>query len=135
MRFILIFILSISLLSGCASAADPVLGNPTPEEIATGIQLLDVPTFSEGIDRRRVQLVDVRTPEEYDAGHIEKAVNIDFLAEGFENAIQEIDKDRPVFIYCRSGGRSGQAARLMKELGFKKVYDLKGGFLNWTGQE
>ena len=134
MRSFQIIILFCFLIAGCKSASEPVLGNPTPEEIASGIQLLDVPTFTEGISRKRVQLVDVRTPEEYDAGHIEKAVNIDFLAEDFEDAIQKIDKDRPVFIYCRSGGRSGRASKLMKELGFKKVYDLEGGYLNWSDQ-
>ncbi|NNK69770.1 MAG: rhodanese-like domain-containing protein, partial [Flavobacteriaceae bacterium] len=103
-------------------------------ELASGIQLLDKNTFEDAISRRRIQLVDVRTPEEYEAGHIEKATNIDFLADNFEQNIQEINKDRPVFIYCRSGGRSGQAAELMKKLGFKKIYDLRGGYLSWSEQ-
>ncbi len=134
MRRILIFIFVLGLLSGCKSTADLVIGNPTPEELASGIQLLDKNTFEDAISRRRIQLVDVRTPEEYEAGHIEKATNIDFLADNLEQNIQEINKDRPVFIYCRSGGRSGQAAELMKKLGFKKIYDLRGGYLSWSEQ-
>lgn len=135
MKYLLIIAMGFGLLTGCASTVDPVLGNPTPEEIASGIQLLQVETFKEGISRRRVQLVDVRTPEEYKGGHIEKATNIDFLADNFEQEIQKVNKDRPVFIYCRSGGRSGQAAELMKKLGFKKIYDLQGGYLKWSGQD
>ncbi len=132
MRKLFTLLIGITLLSGCASTTDPVLGNPTPEEIASGIQKLDADTFKEGISRRRIQLVDVRTPEEYEAGHIKKATNIDFLADNFEKEIQKVNKDRPVFIYCRSGGRSGRAAELMKKLGFKKVYDLRGGYLSWV---
>ena len=124
-----------SLLISCGSTVDPVIGNPTPEEIASGIQKLDVPTFKDAIDNRRIQLIDVRTPEEYEAGHIEKAINVDFLADDFETAIQKVKMNRPVFIYCRSGGRSGQAAQVMSKLGFKKVYDLKGGYLEWSGQQ
>ncbi|MBT8229455.1 MAG: rhodanese-like domain-containing protein, partial [Bacteroidia bacterium] len=109
MRYILILLLAVGLMGSCKSASERVIGNPTPEELASGIQLLDKNTFEDAISRRRIQLVDVRTPEEYEAGHIEKATNIDFLADNFEQNIQEINKDRPVFIYCRSGGRSGQA--------------------------
>ena len=109
MRYISLCLLVICLTVGCKSASDPILGSPTPEEIASGIQVLDVPSFDKGVSRSNVQLVDVRTFQEYNSGHIENAINIDFQEEDFSDEIQKIDKDRPVFIYCRSGGRSGRA--------------------------
>lgn len=77
-------------------------------------------------------VVDVRTPEEYSEGAIESALNINFYDENFLDQFANYNKDEPIFIYCRSGGRSGKAAKKLSELGFKKVYDLQGGYLNWT---
>jgi len=76
-------------------------------------------------------LIDVRTTQEYDEGHIEKASNIDFNAPDFNDQISKLDKDQPFLIYCAAGGRSAKAATLMESLGFKKVYELKGGYRNW----
>tara|TARA_R110001583_G_scaffold122623_1_gene273931 strand:- start:3422 stop:3832 length:411 start_codon:yes stop_codon:yes gene_type:complete len=77
-------------------------------------------------------VVDVRTPEEYNEGAIESAVNINFYDENFLDQFANYNKEEPIFIYCRSGGRSGKAAKKLSELGFKKVFDLQGGYLNWT---
>lgn len=76
-------------------------------------------------------LIDVRTPQEYDEGHIDKASNIDFNAPDFNDQISKLDKGQPFLIYCAAGGRSAKAAALMESLGFKKVYELKGGYRNW----
>jgi rhodanese-related sulfurtransferase len=76
-------------------------------------------------------LIDVRTPQEYAEGHIEKASNIDFNASDFNERISKLDKEQPFLIYCAAGGRSTKAAALMQSLGFKKVYELKGGYRNW----
>ena len=72
-------------------------------------------------------LIDVRTPAEYSAGHIARAINIDFENANFREAIQQLDPNTPYFIYCRSGNRSGQAATLMTQAGLKTIYDLRGG--------
>lgn len=97
----------------------------------TAIHILEVTTFKDSIAQPKVQLVDVRTPEEFEAGHIENALNIDFFSEHFSANFEKLDKDKPVYIYCKSGNRSGKAAIKLEELGFKKIYDLKGGFLNY----
>jgi rhodanese-related sulfurtransferase len=76
-------------------------------------------------------LIDVRTPQEYHEGHIEKASNIDFNAPDFNEQISKLDKEQPFLIYCATGGRSAKAGSLMQSLGFKKVYELKGGYRNW----
>ena len=74
------------------------------------------------------QLIDVRTPEEFAKGHLEGAKNINFNAADFDNQITQLDKTKPVFIYCHSGGRSGKAYKKMKAHGFTTVYDMKGGY-------
>jgi L-ascorbate metabolism protein UlaG (beta-lactamase superfamily)/rhodanese-related sulfurtransferase len=79
-----------------------------------------------------VQLVDVRTPEEYAEGHLGGALNIDWKADGFADKAQaQLDQNRPVLVYCRSGRRSAESAAVLDGLGFK-TYNLKGGILAWT---
>ncbi|MCB0569221.1 MAG: rhodanese-like domain-containing protein [Phaeodactylibacter sp.] len=79
-----------------------------------------------------IQLVDVRTPQEFSDGHIKGAVNINFYDDNFTQQLEQaLDKSQPVMIYCRSGKRSGKAAQRMASLGFQEVYDLKGGYLAW----
>ena len=83
-----------------------------------------------------VQLVDVRTSEEFNAGHIEGAINIDFKNdEVFYQSFQRLDKKNPVYVYCRSGNRSKKSADKLLEMGFSKVYDLKGGYIDWNLNE
>jgi len=80
---------------------------------------------------KTVQLVDVRTPEEYAAGHIEGARLIDFYDTDFATRIGKLDKSKPVMVYCAAGGRSASAAEQLNKMGFKKVYDLTGGMRAW----
>lgn len=93
---------------------------------------VDVEEFATLIEGGEGVLLDVRTPEEYAEGHIEDALNIDFWGDDFEAQIQELDKATPVYVYCKSGGRSGQAMDLMAELGFSEVYNLDGGYKAWS---
>lgn len=76
-------------------------------------------------------LLDVRTPDEFNAGKIAKSENIDFYGSDFQDAISKLDKSKPVYVYCRSGRRSGVAMNLMKEMGFVTVYNLDGGIISW----
>jgi rhodanese-related sulfurtransferase len=80
---------------------------------------------------KSVQLVDVRTPEEFASGHIEGAVLIDFYDTDFGERIGKLDKNKPVMVYCAAGGRSGSTAEKLNKMGFKKVYDLDGGMRAW----
>lgn len=79
-------------------------------------------------------LVDVRTPEEYDEGHIENAKNINYFDDDFIEQMSKFDKSKPIIVYCRSGRRSSSAAEKLLKSGFKQIYDLKGGIINWTNQ-
>ncbi len=78
-----------------------------------------------------IQLVDVRTPEEYSEGHIKNATNINIFDDDFADQMSKLDKSKDIYVYCRSGKRSGKASKQLEEMGFTKVYDLQGGFLNW----
>lgn len=77
-------------------------------------------------------ILDVRTPEEFEAGHLEGATLIDFYDDDFRDQIADLDVDAPYLMYCRSGNRSGQAAAIMTELGFTNVADVDGGINAWT---
>jgi thioredoxin 1 len=76
-------------------------------------------------------LIDVRTPEEFSKGHLNNALNIDWNNSAFEAEISKLDKAKPIFVYCLSGGRSSSAASLMRSIGFKTVYELEGGIMKW----
>jgi thioredoxin 1 len=78
------------------------------------------------------QLVDVRTTGEYGGGHLPKAQNVDFRSADFTQKVQTLDKTKPTFVYCLSGGRSAEAANIMRQNGFTNVYEMGGGYLKWT---
>ena len=79
-----------------------------------------------------IQLIDIRTPEEYSDGYIKGAININFFDRDFMDQMSKLNKEKEIYIYCRSGNRSGKAAARLKEQGFTKIYDLQGGILNWN---
>ena len=77
-------------------------------------------------------LLDVRTPEEVSEGTIDqRAVHMDYLADGFSNQVSTLDRKMPYYVYCRAGGRSSQAVDKMKELGFSELYNVEGGITAW----
>lgn len=79
-----------------------------------------------------VQLLDVRTPKEYRAGHIEGAELINFFDSDFVERVEaNFDKSQPLLLYCRSGNRSAKATAKLKAAGFSEIYDLKGGYRAW----
>lgn len=87
--------------------------------------------FQKEIRSDSVQLLDVRTPEEYAQGHIDGAINIDVKSDDFrQKAEHTLSKDSTVLVYCRSGRRSMNAAEILTELGYK-VINLEGGIIDW----
>ncbi len=107
------------LLAGCSTSA-------------SGVTNMNVSEFSKKITESGVVTLDVRTPDEFMTGHIEGAQNIDFQSGSFETQIQSLDKNATYAVYCRSGNRSGQAAKIMHEAGFHNVYNLDGGVIDWS---
>lgn len=122
------FFLGIIILSTVACQSQ----NNSKETATATNEVLSLADFKAKIADGKVQLVDVRTPQEFAQGTIGDAVNIDYLGEAFSGEIQALDKSQPVYIFCRSGNRSGKAAKVMQELGFKEIYDLQGGYLAWS---
>ena len=92
-------------------------------------------TVSEWKDKRANDpgiMLDVRTQEEYDEGYIEGCTHIDWYNDDFKASVEKLDKTKPIYVYCHSGGRSKKAANLLVTLGFGEVYNLKGGIQAWN---
>ncbi len=99
----------------------------------TGFDSVDAARFAEVIEDEQVQIIDVRTPAEFSEGHIPGAVNIDIDGEEFEAKVAQLDKSRPIAVYCRGGRRSKEAAKHMVECGLE-VTELADGILSWQGE-
>ena len=124
MRFLnttILAILSIFFFNGCAQQKNSKTQLLVAKEFKAKIEATD-----------NKQIIDVRTPEEFVVGSIADAVNIDFNNNLFETEIQKLDKTKAIFVYCKAGGRSKDAAEVLQKNGFKVVYDLKGGIMSWT---
>ena len=85
-------------------------------------------------DNTEIQLVDVRTPKEFGAGHVDQAQNINYYDLSFRSQVAKLDKSKPIYVYCQSGKRSAKATSILKSMGFKEIYDMQGGFGNWKTQ-
>lgn len=114
----IILVLMTSVLGGCAQPAD-------------SIRTVDAGAFERGVQADSVQVVDVRTADEYAEGHIAHAVNIDVLQEGFMDSARRLDRHKEVYVYCRSGKRSMTAARQLAAAGYR-VVNLRGGIIEWA---
>ncbi|WP_051024244.1 MULTISPECIES: rhodanese-like domain-containing protein [Bacillus] len=94
------------------------------------VKTLTQEEFIEGY--RKAQLIDVREPNEFEGGHILGARNIPMSQ--MKTRLKEIRPDKPVYLYCQSGLRSGRAAQLLYKKGYRQLFHLKGGFKQWTGK-
>ncbi|WP_144893233.1 thioredoxin domain-containing protein [Flavobacterium tiangeerense] len=93
---------------------------------------IEAQIFSDKIKQTpNAQIIDVRTPQEFSSYHLDNAINIDWLGTSFEKEVAKLDPKKPVFIYCKAGGRSQSAHEKLNELGFTTVYEMKGGILKW----
>ncbi|RKS92517.1 rhodanese-related sulfurtransferase [Flavobacterium limicola] len=80
-------------------------------------------------------ILDVRTEDEFNEGFIANAINIDIhRGQDFVNEIENLDKSKNYYVYCRSGMRSAKACEIMNQLGFENAYNLTGGILDWDGE-
>lgn len=110
----------ILLFFACAENKEPQIFKITADQML------------EAIENESIQLVDVRTDEEFRAGKIKNAQNICITNDDFKAKAEKLDKDRPVYLYCKAGGRSANAAEVLKEMGFKFIYDMTGGMDEWS---
>lgn len=122
-----ILILSIFLLSfiACHSGAS--------HENSKMVDL-NVEEFKTKMNDPNVILLDVRTPKETAQGIIQNAMLLDIKQKDFRTKIQALDKEKTILVYCKSGGRSVKACRILEENGFDKIYNLEGGYTAWSKQ-
>lgn len=102
---------------------------------ANAPKLLSVAQFAQQLaNTPNAVLIDLRTPEEIaQTGKIENATMIDFNSANFDAELAKLDKTKPTMLYCARGGRSGQAAKKMADMGFSNISDLDGGMMAWQG--
>ena len=87
------------------------------------------------VEHPEAVVLDVRTEDEFEGGHIPNALNIDLrMGPGFIDEVNALDKNKSYYVYCRSGARSAQAIQVMRDLGFSETYNLIGGILEWEGE-
>ena len=103
----------------------------TPAKAADGAIHVKADAAAKLVAEKKVMVLDVRTPAEYQEQHIAGARNIDFNGGDFEAQLQALDKKQPWLVHCRSGGRSGKALATLKKIGFETIYHLDGGILDW----
>jgi rhodanese-related sulfurtransferase len=110
------------LVAGCGGGAETATREAVIETIspAEAADLVAVPPAG-------LVVLDVRTPEEFGAGRLAGAVNLDFYATTFADDLSALDREVPYLLYCRSGNRSAQAREMMRELGFLEVHEIDGG--------
>jgi thioredoxin len=113
------------LLFGCGNGRSSGTGDTLPAK-AFRQKMAELPT---------APLLDVRTPEEYAKGHLAHALNWNWTDGEFKQKVADLDPAKPVFVYCLSGGRSAQAADLLRSNGFQQVYELKGGIMKWNAAD
>jgi len=77
-------------------------------------------------------ILDIRTPGEYQSGHLKNAVMVDYYSKSFADEIGRLDKEKSYLVYCRSGNRSARAMDLFKKLQFQKIYHLSSGINSWN---
>ena len=119
MKNILLTLLAMFGLTSCSNAQNQSFDN------------MNVAEFADYLKNDDVQLLDVRTPDEFSEGRISGAMNIDWYDDNFiTDAVKSLDKTRPIAIYCRSGKRSAAAAQKLTEKGYK-VTNLTGGIIAW----
>ena len=125
-----LFFLILFFLSGCISnkddnsiSEDQILKDITVEEAYILIQ--------NNTDDQNFIILDIRTQEEYESGHIQNSIMIDFYQDTFENELDKLDKNNIYLIYCRTGRRTGIAIDIMGEIGFFEVYNMEGGITQW----
>ncbi len=101
----------------------------------SGVKNLNPDDFQKGISAKGVQLIDVRTPDEYKEKHIEGAVNMNIDGSNFEAQLNSLEKNKPVYFYCLAGGRSKKASELAATDGFTNVNNLSTGITGWLGAD
>ncbi len=120
MKKLLMIILPLVMAVACTA-------QKSPEDVSSA-QAMEL------MQNKEVVVLDVRTQEEWDKGHIEGATQMDFYSDDFDAKLAELPKDKEYVVYCHSGGRSGKTVAKMKAAGFGNVHNLQGGITAWKSE-
>ena len=131
-KLVFIFITTL-VVSSCTNGQDKK-ATQSAEQSVNIIEQVDAKHFRQLVEKGEGIILDVRTPEEINQGYIPGASTINIYDQDFESKLNLIQRDKPVYVYCKAGGRSNQAAELMKKKGFMKVYNLDGGITSWMNK-
>ncbi len=124
MKYPLILIYFIALCFGANAQTSTKQAKPIAKDI-------NVAEFNRMIKEKPGQIIDVRTKSEVAKGAIPNSVPMDIFEDNFEASLNKLDKTKPVYVYCASGGRSSEAMEMMQKKGFSEVYNLDGGYTAW----
>ena len=119
---------AVATLMGCANSS----GIDTTELQTSILHSINTTEANNMITEKKPTIIDVRTPEEFSAGHLDNAINIDVNSPNFTEEIAKLDKNEEYLVYCRSGRRSLVAADIMKAEGFTTIYNMEGGYNEWS---
>lgn len=131
MKNVFLFLGSILIFLSCNSNSADKNENQNRDESGSYIKNIDSPTFKKLMESGNGLVMDVRTPQEVNQGYIPEAIVIDIYDRNFEEKIRTLPKDKEIYVYCTSGVRSIQAAKILQKNGFDKVYNLSGGIVDW----
>lgn len=126
-KIALLFIVAV-VLGSCGTDKKSAASESSSESVLATISIEE---FEKKLSNADVQLIDVRTSEEFSGGYLKGAANIDVNSSDFDNKVAAYDKNKPVMVYCLSGGRSAAAADRLSEMGFKQVFNMEGGIMKW----
>ena len=130
MKKVVSLFIAALMISSCSEAQQKrVSGSAQTAE--TFVRVVVAEEFKQIMKKEDVQLIDVRTQREFANGHIVNAENLDFYSDDFRAMLAKLDKNKITLVYCHSGGRSAKASKLMADMGFINIADLKGGYSAW----
>jgi phage shock protein E len=133
MKTLLTFLFVVLVLGAVNNATAQADGrNATTGKPATSVKNIDASEAAKLLDEnKKIVVLDVRTPDEFAAGHIAGATNINFNDPKLKERIVALDKSKPYLVHCAAGGRSAKAREILKELQFQSIYHLDGGLKAW----
>lgn len=120
-------LIATAALTGCSGSTPATASDSGPARVGTG-------EFAAVIEQPGIQIIDVRTPEEFAEGHIAGAVNIPVQQADFGDRIAQLDPNTTYAVYCRSGNRSQPAVDAMEQAGITDIYELESGTKGWTAE-
>jgi rhodanese-related sulfurtransferase len=127
----ILLVATLPMMTACGQDSKPAAAAETVKDGVLHVNAAAARKLVEGAKEKKVIVLDVRTPEEFKAGHLKGAFNADFNGKEFAKAVAELDKEATVVVHCQAGGRSKRSLPKLKELGFRNLVHLDGGFGDW----